>query len=70
VGGTTVVGHYWFQAYAGVVGTDGDVQIQLGGHAKDFKNNLFEIGAAGSPAWMPHEVDEVRIAVDHALAQK
>ena len=65
-----VVGHYELQVFAGVVGTDGDAQIQLGGYAKDFDDHVFAIGAPGSPAWMPHEVDLVRVAVDKELAAR
>src|SRR5579862_9727974 len=43
-------------------------QIQISGHAKDRDEHEFALGAPGSPAWMPHEVDEVRVAVDRALA--
>jgi hypothetical protein len=67
--GGAMVGHYWFQVYVGIVGIDGDVQIQLGARVEDFKKHVFAMGEPGSPAWMPHEVDEVRVAVDHALAQ-
>jgi hypothetical protein len=67
---TVRVGHYWFQVAAGVVGSDGDVQIQLGARAKDFHEQQIDSSAPGAPAWMPHEVDEIQVAVDHALAQK
>jgi hypothetical protein len=69
-GPSETTGHYWFQIYAGVAGADGDIQIQLGGHAKDFKEHEFAIGAPGSPGWMPHEVDEIRVAVDRELARR
>jgi hypothetical protein len=65
---TETTGHYWFQVDGVVAGSDSDVQIELGGEAKDFKDKIFATGAPGSPAWMPHEVDEVRVAIDHALA--
>jgi hypothetical protein len=67
---TETTGHYTFQVFASAMGTDGDVQIQIGGEAKDFEDHEFASDAAGSPAWMPHEVDEVRVAVDHALAKR
>ena len=58
---------YWIKVFGGVVGTDGDVQVQLGGMSGQLGHDGFPIGTDGAPAWAPHEVDTLRIEIDRAL---
>jgi hypothetical protein len=60
-------GSYEVQIGTHIAGDDGDVQIQVDAQTYD-GHRVISLGASDQVDWLPHEVDEMRVAIDRELA--